>query len=207
MSWAIHDTEDGNTRSKRHHKNEPIHFLYVGRLIQSKGLHHAIDAFARLKEKHSGKFLFDIVGDGPYRSVLEDQVRRLGLQNHVCFHGQQPYDNLAELYRAADVFLFPTLMDYRSLVCFEAMSAGLPILSSIHDGGAIETVREGENGYTFDPLEHRNLSELMSRFIEQPELIGKFSEKSKIMSSDYTLPRAIESVVIASNLALAGARP
>jgi glycosyltransferase involved in cell wall biosynthesis len=207
MSQYIKTVETGVIRHKIHDKNELIHFLYVGRLIQSKGLHHALDAFRHLMEKHSGKFRFDMVGDGPYRSVLEDQVRRLGLQDHVCFHGQQPYDSLAELYRGADVFLFPTLMDYRSLVCFEAMSAGLPILASIHDGGSVETVREGENGFTFDPLDHRNLFELMSCFIEQPELIGQFSAKSKEISAAYTLPRAIEAVVIASNLALAGVRP
>jgi glycosyltransferase involved in cell wall biosynthesis len=207
MSPYISAAGGGGTRHKVYDKDKPIHFLYVGRLIQSKGLHHALNAFGHLKEKYSGKFWFDIVGEGPYRPILEDQVRQLSLLKHVCFHGQQPYDSLAELYRAADIFLFPTLMDYRSLVCFEAMSAGLPILASIHDGGSVETVREGENGFTFDPLDHRNLSELMSRFIEHPERIEQFSAKSRMMSEAYTLPRAVESVVIASNLALAGARP
>ena len=207
MSQYISTVEGGETRHKVHDKNEPIRFLYVGRLIQSKGLHHALQAFNHLKNRYSGKFLFDIVGDGPYRSILDTQVQQLGLQEHVYFHGQQPYQSLADLYRGADVFLFPTLMDYRSLVCFEAMSAGLPILASIHDGGAVETVKEGENGYTFDPLDHRNLAELMSRFIEHPEQIGQFSSKSKVMSEVYTLPRAVESVVIASNLALATSRP
>ncbi len=201
------DAQEGSdlVNGSRNHA-APVHFLYVGRLIQSKGLHHALEAFQHLKKTHPGKFVFDIVGDGPYRSILENQVQQLGLQEHVCFHGQQAYDCLAGLYREADVFLFPTLMDYRSLVCFEAMSVGLPILASVHDGGAVETVCEGENGYTFDPLDYRNLSELMSRFIEQPALIGQFSKKSRVMSEAYTLPHAVESVITASDLALAAAQ-
>lgn len=201
---AIHG--DSDIRRKARGKNEPIRFLFVGRLIQSKGLHHALQAFDHLKKRYPGKFLFDIVGDGPYRPLLEKQVHQFGLQEHVFFHGQQPYDSLANLYRGVDVFLFPTLMDYRSLVCFEAMSAGLPILASIHDGGAIEAVKEGKNGYTFDPLDHLYLAELMSRFIEHPEQVGKFSSQSKLMSEAYTLPHAVESVVAASNIALAGRR-
>lgn len=206
MSQHAGKQEGSELESKVRDTSKPVQFFYVGRLIQSKGLHHALEAFHHLKKNHPGKFLFDIVGDGPYRSTLDRQAKELGLHDHVCFRGQQPYDSLAELYRKADVFLFPTLMDYRSLVCFEAMSIGLPILASIHDGGSVETVKEDENGFTFDPLEHERLAELMSRFIDQTGLIGQFSAKSREMSSAYTLPRAVESVVIASNLALATRR-
>jgi glycosyltransferase involved in cell wall biosynthesis len=198
--------EDSTSESAVRRPDDALHFLYVGRLIQLKGLHHALKAFHHLKKTHPGRFMFDIVGDGPDRSALEAQTRDLELQDHVCFHGHQRYDFLAKLYRKADVFLFPTLMDYRSLVCFEAMSIGLPILASIHDGGSVETVQNGENGFTFNPLDHEDLAELMSRFIDQPALIGQFSAKSRVMAKDYTLPRAIEAVVIACNLALAPRR-
>lgn len=197
------NTANGDFNPKHPGNEKPIHFLYVGRLIQSKGLHYALEAFGDLKKKHPGRFIFEIVGDGPYRPFLEKQIRQTGLEEYVRFHGQQPYSKLAEFYRESDVFLFPTLMDYRSLVCFEALSVGLPILVSIHDGGSVETVKEDENGYTFDPRDYRYLCKLMARFIEEPERIRKFSAKSREMSASYTLPRAIESVVIASNVALA----
>ena len=177
-------------------------FVFVGRLIQLKGLQHALEAFQRLMEMHPREFIFDIVGDGPYRSTLESQTKELGLTDHVYFHGRQSYESLTQTYQNADAFLFPTLMDYRSLVCFEAMSVGLPIIASIHDGGSIETVDEGKNGYTFDPLDYAKLAEILSRFIEHPEIIKTFSARSQKMSENYTLPRAVESVALASNLAL-----
>jgi glycosyltransferase involved in cell wall biosynthesis len=206
MSQYININEYSGSDKKTRDNSKPVRYIYAGRLIKSKGINHALEAFHYVMQKHPGKFLFDIVGDGPDRTLLDKQVQQLGLQDHVHFHGQQPYLSLAALYQEADVFLFPTLVDYRSLVGFEAMSVGLPILASIHDGGSIETVKEGENGYTFDPLDHRRLAEILSRFIERPELIEAFSAKSKVMSESYTLPRAVDSAVMAIDLALAGSR-
>ena len=98
-------------------------------------------------------------------------------------------------------FLFPTLADYRSLVPFEALSSGLPILASVYDGGISETVRQGENGFAFDPRNSEQLAGYMSEFIERPDLIASFSAKSLDLAKRYTLPRAVATLLKACALA------
>jgi len=180
----------------------PVRFLFVGQLVERKGIQYALDAFAKLLQGGRGDFIFDIVGDGPFRGNLERQSIALGLSKHVYFHGKHPYESLWEWYKSGDVFLFPTLADYRALVPFEAMSMGLPIVASIHDGGISETVDSGRNGYSFDPLNVEDFALVLSRFIDTPQLIADFSKQSLKMSSAYTLERASRSLIFACEEAL-----
>lgn len=185
-----------------HSPDTRVHFLYVGQLIQRKGLQHAIEACARLVTQYRGRFVLDVVGDGPYRQEWEALTGKLGLQDHVCFRGRQPYDSLWKFYERAHVFLFPTLSDYRSLTPFEALSLGLPILASIHDGGIRETVAEGENGFAFDPPDTEHLAGLMAKFMDDPGLIARFSQRSREIAARYTVPRAVQALTEAMDLAL-----
>jgi glycosyltransferase involved in cell wall biosynthesis len=190
-------------RAREHTGSRPVRFLYVGQLIPRKGLQQALAGCARLLPKYAGRFVYEIVGDGPCRAQLEDQARSLGLDRHIVFHGRQRYEELSRFYAEADVMLFPTLADYRSLVPFEALSSGLPMLASVHDGGISETVHEGENGFAFDPHDPEQLADRMSRFLDNPGLIGPFSARSQEMAKGYTLPRAVDTLLKACNLAFA----
>jgi glycosyltransferase involved in cell wall biosynthesis len=190
-------------RTREHNGSRPVRFLYVGQLIPRKGLQQALAGCARLLPKYADRFVYDIVGDGPCRAELEQQARSLGLDRHIVFHGRRPYEELSKCYAEADVMLFPTLADYRSLVPFEALSSGLPMLASVHDGGISETVHEGENGFAFDPHDAAQLADRMSRFIDDPALIGAFSAKSLELAQNYTLPRAVDALLKACDLAFA----
>jgi len=198
---------DGASRTqplvREHSGARPVRFVYVGQLIARKGLRQALNGCARLLPKYAGRFVFEIVGDGPCRAELEEQAGTLGLGAHIVFHGRQRYEDLGGFYAQADVLLFPTLQDYRSLVPFEALSSGLPILASVHDGGISETVREGENGFAFDPHNPEQLASRMATFIDNPALVGSFSAKSLEMAKNYTLPRAIDTLLRACDLAFA----
>jgi glycosyltransferase involved in cell wall biosynthesis len=187
----------------QHTGTRPVRFLYVGQLIPRKGLHCALTACGRLLPKYAGRFVYQIVGDGPTRSQLEQQAKALGLIDHIEFVGHQAYEDVCRFYSQADVFLFPTLTDYRALVPFEALSSGLPILASIHDGGACETVHHGENGFAFDPLEPSQLARYMAEFIDQPQLIAKFSASSLKLAKDYTVARAVSTLLKGCQLAFA----
>lgn len=183
-------------------ESAPIHFLYVGQLIQRKGLQYALGACSLLLAQHRRGFRLDVVGDGPFRQDLESLVDTLGLRGQVLFHGRQTYEVLQKFYRQAQVFLFPTLSDYRSLTPFEALSFGLPLIASIHDGGVVETVIEGSNGYACDPKDTERLAGLMAIFIDNPEIIPRFSQSSRELSTHYTVERAVEALVEAADLAL-----
>jgi glycosyltransferase involved in cell wall biosynthesis len=121
--------------------------LYVGQLIERKGVKLLIGAAAELQTEGVG-FTLLVVGDGPEKADLQRQAEALGLA-HIKFIPSVPTHELLAIYRSADVFVFPTLEDVWGLVVNEALWAGLPVLASIYAGCARELLPP-EN--TFDPL-------------------------------------------------------
>ncbi|HUX92545.1 MAG TPA: N-acetyl-alpha-D-glucosaminyl L-malate synthase BshA, partial [Ignavibacteriaceae bacterium] len=85
-----------------------------------------------------------LVGDGPDRSECERLCRELSLCEHIKFLGKQ--EALVELLNAADLFLIPSQSESFGLAALEAMSCGLPVISS-SVGGLPELVKHNETGY------------------------------------------------------------
>jgi glycosyltransferase involved in cell wall biosynthesis len=71
---------------------------------------------------------FTIVGDGPERSRLEQDVKQNNLSANVEFIPRLPQNSLFELYRSHDLFLFPSLHDSGGFVVLEALAHGLPVV-------------------------------------------------------------------------------
>lgn len=198
--------ESGN-EALVHHKptsGSRIRLLYVGQLIMRKGLDQALWACSRLVSSGIDSFEFRIIGDGPERSRLELLAQQSGLGDHVIFCGKIPYEKLSSEYLAAHAFLFPTLSDYRALAPFEAISTGLPLLSSTRDGGSSETAHDGRNGFTFDPLDTRAMSAAISKLVMSPDLVEEFSRASLEIASHYTTSKAVENLVHACETTLHG---
>lgn len=91
--------------------------LYVGRVAPEKNLH----AFLRLTEAETGPARKVVVGDGPSLDALRSAY------SDVDFRGTLAGDALAEAYRSADVFVFPSRTDTFGIVLIEALASGLPI--------------------------------------------------------------------------------
>jgi len=191
--------------SERPESSGSLQILYVGQLVKRKGLQFAIEALASLVSRYQHRFVFNIVGDGPYKDTLEQLVNKHALGDHVVFHGRQSYEDLPKFYTQNDVFLFPTLNDYRALTPFEALAFGLPILASIHDGGITETVIEGKNGFSFDPSHPGEIAEKLQILLDDPEKIGDFAKSSLEIAQSYTLDAAMDSLMSACQLTLYGA--
>lgn len=189
-----------NIRKKA--KNEAIRFVYIGGIHKRKGLKYAISAFTNLLPKYKNKFVFDIVGDGLEKESMIAETDLANLSSHIKFHGRQNYNQLSKFYDQSDVFVFPSLADYRALVTFEAITSGLAIVGSKYDGGSLETVQEGVNGYIVDPRNIEEFSDRLIQFMEHPELIESFSKKSLEINNQYTYENAGSAVLEASKLAL-----
>ncbi|HST65842.1 MAG TPA: glycosyltransferase, partial [Mycobacteriales bacterium] len=105
--------------------SEEVRLLHVGRLVRTKGAREAIRAMDHL----SGlPVSLDIVGDGVERAACEELVATLGLGGRVRFHGRLPRAEVADFYRRADVFVFPSYREPGGNVAFEAMGYGLPLV-------------------------------------------------------------------------------
>lgn len=107
--------------------DQPI-VLTVRRLVRRMGLEHLIDAAGLVRAQVPGLVLH-VVGKGPLESALAARIRAGGLGGTVRLLGRLPDDALALAYRAADIFVVPSVaLEGFGLVAAEALAAGTPVL-------------------------------------------------------------------------------
>jgi len=129
--------------------NEPFTFLYVGQLINRKGLKQLLDAWSDMPHQFINKCKLKLVGNGHLYERLTTIAKQLSLRIEV--HPHVSYDDVPRVFANASVFILPTLEDTWGLVVNEAMAAGLPVLCSKY-AGASELLIHGKTGFIFDPL-------------------------------------------------------
>lgn len=119
-------------------QQDEVRILFVSRLIEGKGLQFIIPHLKEIQEKVYSlcqkTIQLVIVGDGPYRSALEQLVETTGTQNLVSFEGRKDKQQVREYYQAADLFILPSLSEGMPNVVLEAMASGLPILMTPCEG-------------------------------------------------------------------------
>jgi glycosyltransferase involved in cell wall biosynthesis len=116
----------------------------VGRLIERKGQRHLLRTFARVRERFPTAQL-QLVGTGDDEATLKALAADLGIAANIAFLGFQPRDAMPAIYQAADIFVLPSQAEGMSVALLEAMSSGLPIITTAA-GGTDELIRDGENG-------------------------------------------------------------
>lgn len=166
----------------------PIKFLFVGQMIDRKGVEHLIHA-AYITYKRSGNrplLRVLLVGDGPSRSRYKMLTSKLGLDNIVQFYGWVHPDSIWDYYNESDVFVLPTVQDNWPLVVLEAMSMGLPVVLSKYAGSAPDLIVDNVNGYVFDPHNHESLAGFMLNYIQNPGLVRLHGQGSLRVASRYT---------------------
>ena len=130
-------------------------FLYVGRLINYKGLPIILDAMKRLSE-HGMDYRMVFIGKGPDEEPLRQMAAELGLMNETGTKGKVIFvgpvynrDDLRAWNSRANLFLFPSTFDTNGLVVREAAACGLPSVL-IRNSCAAEGITDGRNGFLID---------------------------------------------------------
>ncbi|MCL0096021.1 glycosyltransferase family 4 protein [Thermodesulfovibrionales bacterium] len=122
--------------------NSPM-IIQVGRFYKEKGHLISLKALQVIKRFHPEARLV-LVGDGPQRLFIEDEVKRLGLTESVDFLGVR--DDVSLLLQRADVYWMPSEWEGLPIAALEAMACGLPVIAS-SVGGLREVVLDEETGY------------------------------------------------------------
>jgi len=148
----------------------------VGQIIQRKGINELIEAFTALNIKELPAFSILFVG-GKLNQTQKNKLLSAGITfTNIDF--VQPED-LYKFYALSDVFVFPTLEDQWGIVLNEAVSSGLPVLSSIYTASTIDLVKNGYNGFSFDPLNRLDFISKIKTFLNMPEIdLRKLGENS-----------------------------
>lgn len=198
LSQRIDENRRINFREKYGINN--ILFLYVGRLIRLKGLKELLAAWKKIEEMTNEASLI-LVGDGPDKLSLYSFCKDYNLKN-VYFVGNVSYDEIVTYYTSADVFIIPTLEDNWSLVVPEAMACGLPILCSKYNGCWPELIKDGQNGWVFDPLNKDDTVKVLTWCLHHQDELPRMGDRSKEIVKPFNAENAARSIYNACKIAL-----
>jgi len=156
-------------------------FLYLSRIIDWKGLDILIKAFDRLRKERSDVFLL-IVGDGPFAPYCLDLCKSLKTEDITFVGSVVPADG-GQFFNQADVFVLPSrfignFYEGWGLVINEAISMGLPVITTTAVGAAYDLVVKGHNGFVVQEGSVSDLLKAMQNIlVEDLDLMGKNSRK------------------------------
>ncbi len=152
----------------------PPRLLFVGRMVEKKGLAHLLAACSLL-EKRGVPVQCRLVGSGPQEPLLRQQARALGLDGRVEFRGPANQEEVALVHLPeASVFVLPSVIaqdgdrDGLPTSLLEAMARGVPVVST-RLSGIPEAVPDGEAGLLVDPGDVAALADAIARTLHDPE--------------------------------------
>ncbi len=132
----------------------PARFVFIGRLEAEKGLRVLLSSFAAVVARRPDVSLL-LVGSGSLETALKEQAARLGIGGKVTFAGHQ--DGIETFLADANVGVLCSRIEGLSNTLLESMASGLPMVASRISGNE-DFVREGENGWLYDPGDGEGLA-------------------------------------------------
>jgi len=143
--------------------------LFTGRLTKNKGVIYLVKAAEKMNNA-----VVVIVGDGPEREALENEVKKKGLPN-VVFTGYINTTNplFHAFYERADIFVSPSVWDEPlGLTILEAMAARCPVVAT-RKGGVMTMINEGVNGFLVRARNSREIADIVNLLLADDKLREK----------------------------------
>lgn len=156
--------------------------LFVGRLVEIKGVSYLIEAVKDLD------VVLVIAGDGNLRETLEKQAEPIS--DKVIFLGSKTHEELKTIYASADVFVAPSItmndgaQEGFGLVIIEAMASGIPVVAS-RSGGIVDIISDGENGLLCDEKSALQLSEKIALVLSDKIICEKITANAYTIVKKY----------------------
>jgi glycogen(starch) synthase len=168
------------------------YILFVGRLVEQKGVEYLLRAFYYVRDKFPDVRL-RIAGDGEVREWLERLCENLMLSSHVEFLGWLPYEDLPPLYQQARVVVVPSVFEPFGMVALEAFASKRPVLAS-RVGGLREIVQHNISGFLAEPKDHLDLAQWLMALLNDSDLRKQLGASGLTRLSDegYTWPAVAE---------------
>lgn len=152
-----------------------------------------------------GEIVCLLVGAGAERkghAAAIDACRRAGADLRLAIIDEPPPCAMPDLYAAADMFLLPTIYDPFANVTLEAMAAGLPVITTVANGGC-EAMRHGIDGFVVeDPADTAGMASFL-RLLKDPELRRHMGKAARAQAALYTLERNVDATLASIQKAVA----
>jgi glycosyltransferase involved in cell wall biosynthesis len=171
--------------------------LFCGKLIPKKQPLLLLEAYARVRREHPCALLF--AGDGPLRGEVEAAAARQGIAD-VHITGFLNQREVSQAYVAADLLVLPSAWgETWGLVLNEAMNFGLPVVATDRVGGAVDLVREGENGVVVPHNNSEALAGALDQMVKDPFLRIRLGQRSRKIIQGWGLREVVQGIAQASS--------
>lgn len=153
--------------------------LFVGRLIEAKGVRYLLEAMPAILAQRQVKLL--VVGEGPERAALESLVGQLALQESCIFIGAVPHARIHEYFALADVFVGPSITipgewtEAQGNTFVEALFARVPVVAS-RIGGIPDAIIHERTGLLVDERAPEQIAAAVLRLLSDEDLAGLLRE-------------------------------
>lgn len=165
------------------------YFVSVSRFVAAKNLLGLLEAYSRYRATSGSPWDLVLCGGGPDEGRLRAAVARAGLVAAVHFPGFQDYASIPPYYALAGGFVLASTYEPWGLVVNEAMAAGVPVVVSRRAGSAA-LVRDGQDGFVFDPASPAELTRLMARLAADSQMASRLGEGARARVNEVAPPSA-----------------
>ncbi len=184
----FHPRRDTQEVRMRYALPEKPLLLSVGRLDKDKEVHRILEAVPALLQEIDLHLV--IVGGGEDEDRLRKMITDLHIEQAVTFTGVVSHSDLPGLLSLAECFVIAATAETQSVATMEAMACGLPIVAA-RASALPELVRDGENGYLFDPEDHSSLVKALSCIFADPGHRKRLSEGSLRLIAGHDLRKTV----------------
>lgn len=173
--------------------------LAIGRYDYQKGFDRLIDIWAKVQEFGGARvqgWQLNIVGDGPLRQQLQQQINRLGLSDSV--HLLRPTSDIQSLYLLSSVFVLTSRYEGLPMVLLEAQACGLPIVAYACQCGPRDIITDGTDGFLIAEQQETLFAQQLSTLMQDPALrqrMGEAARQSSLRFSEDCIMKQWESLL------------
>lgn len=172
-----------NLKNELKINEKDITLIFTGRIVEEKRVEELFDVISRVvKQRDNVKMVF--VGSGGASFYLENETRKLHLEDKIFFTGFVNWENLALYYSIGDIFVTASLSEMHSMTALEALLSHLPIVCR-KDESFIDTVFHGKNGYLADTDEE--MEDYILDLIDNAEKRKAFADESFRISKNFSI--------------------
>lgn len=190
---GIRIQQNVNKTSKMQLNDMPVGLLYIGRLIEVKGIHILLEAMKKLINQGENVEL-NILGDGPLRSEYEQLSKKLGIEGKVHFQGYVMDKQM--FYENAMIFVYPSIcQEAFGISLVEALEQGMLCVAS-DAGGIPEIIEDGRDGFLFQNGDSDDLAEALRRAINSSRspAYGEMCEKAIQKSQRFDINETVNNL-------------
>lgn len=154
---------EGTSISETKNISYPINLLFLGKICKEKGIYDLLDVLSHDKTKFEHKIHLHIGGNGETNELIQT-IQEKNLGDMVTFHGWVHKNEKIRLFNHCSYYILPSYTEGLPLSIIEAMSYGLPIIST--QVGGIPEIITTDNGFLFTAGNKKQLSDILTHILE-----------------------------------------